>query len=103
MRTRLAKILLVLMTLSGIIMPMHAYAHDLVDSHDMHSTAFDTQHHDDSEKISNDHCSHFSSHSLGILRTNSNFSIKEIKSSLSFMAKIYMSYRQAPPYHPPII
>ncbi len=64
MRIQIAKILLVLMTLSGIIMPIHAYAHGLADTQESHSMEINTQHDADSDSISCDHCCHLSSHSL---------------------------------------
>jgi hypothetical protein len=103
MHSRLAKILFLIMTLSGIIMPIHAYAHDILDStHEMHEMESGTQQHDEGEAISCDHCCHFSCHSLGIMRTNSNLTITDTKSGSIFLSTNYTSYNQAPPYHPPI-
>lgn len=102
MRIRIAKVLLVLMTLSGIVMPIHAYAHELADTQESHSIEIDAQHDTDSDSISCDHCCHFSSHSLGMMQKNTSFANQQSKDALNFQKHDYASYNQPPPYHPPI-
>ncbi|GJM04692.1 MAG: hypothetical protein DHS20C09_06830 [marine bacterium B5-7] len=103
MQFRLAKILLLILTLSCVIMPIQSYAHGMpVSTHDMHEMGTDNQQDNEGEATSCDHCCHFSCHSLGILRTKSNFVVKEYKSASIFLSTNYTSYNQAPPYHPPI-
>ncbi len=102
MRTQIAKILLVLMTLSGIIMPIHAYAHELADSQESHSMEMNTQHDTDSDSISCDHCCHFSSHSLGLVQKISFVANQRINEVLNFQKQDYLSINGPPPYQPPI-
>jgi len=103
MRIRLAKILLVVMTLSGIVMPIHSYAHELADTQESHSSIeTNTQHNTDGDSISCDHCCHFSSHSLGLVQKNSSTTNHQVKDVLNFQNQNYASYKQPPPYQPPI-
>ncbi len=102
MRTQIAKILLVLMTLSGIIIPIHAYAHELAESQDSHSIEMDSQHDTERDSISCDHCCHFSSHSLGLMQKNKSIANQQTKGLSNFHRLYYASINQPPPYHPPI-
>ena len=102
MRIHLAKMLLLIMTLSGIIMPIHAYAHELADTQDTHSIKMDVQHDTDGDSITCDHCCHFSSHSLGLMEKNSSIANYQVKDALIFQKQSYASYKQPPPYQPPI-
>ena len=102
MRIRIAKVLLVLMTLSGIIMPIHAYAHELAESQESHAFNMDVQHESDRDSVSCDHCCHFSSHSLGLVQLiyfTANHRINEV---LNFKEQDYLSIKGPPPYQPPI-
>jgi hypothetical protein len=102
MSINLAKLLLLIMTLSGIVMPIHAYAHELTDTQESHSIEMDAQHDTDGESISCDHCCHFSSHSLGLMQKNTSFANQQVKDALYFHRHNYSSFNQPPPYHPPI-
>ncbi len=102
MRTQIAKILLVLMTLSGLIMPIHAYAHGLADTQESHSMEMNTPHDADSDSISCDHCCHFSSHSLGLVQNISFAANQRINVVLNFQTQDYLSINGPPPYQPPI-
>ena len=101
MRIRLAKILLFIMTFSGISMTMHAYAHELTENQAGHAIEIETQNDDDS--ILCDHCCHFSSHSLGLMNKNSSVVPQKTKGILNFKGRDYTSYSLPPPYHPPIV
>jgi len=91
------------MTISGIIMPIHAYAHEMTETQDSHTIEMDSNHDTDSMSKSCDHCCHFSSHSMGLMRNCSkidglpNIHISTIKK------QIYSSFNHPPPYHPPIV
>ena len=98
----MAKILLVLMTLSGIIMPIHAYAHELSESTESHAHEMDVQHESDSDSVSCDHCCHFSSHSLGLVQKISFAANHRINEVLKFQEQVYLSIKGPPPYQPPI-
>ncbi len=103
MRIRLAKILLAIMVISGIVLPIHAYAHEIAETQNNHSfekDAIDTEYESDSNAC--DHCCHLSSHSVGLLQKNPSITSKQIKGTFSFRMKIYSSYKYPPPYHPPI-
>ncbi|GEM_PF-1739876 len=103
MSTNLAKLLLLILALSGIIMPIHAYAHELADTQESHSSIeMDIQHDTDGDSISCDHCCHFSSHSLGMIQKNTSIANQQIKDALIFQRQNYASYNQPPPYQPPI-
>jgi hypothetical protein len=102
MHIHLAKLLLLIITLSSIIMPIHAYAHELADTQDSHSIEMDAQQDTDGDSISCDHCCHFSSHSLGVMQKSSNIANQQIKGALTFQGQNYASYKQPPPYQPPI-
>ena len=102
MRTQIAKFLLVVMTLSGVVMPIHAYAHELAETQDSHSTEMDAQHDTDGDSISCDHCCHFSSHSMGLMQKTSGIINQQGKDALNFQKHNYVSYKQPPPYQPPI-
>jgi hypothetical protein len=102
MRIRMVKILLVLMTLSGIIMPIHAYAHELTEATESHAFELDTQHDSDTGAISCDHCCHFSSHSLGILQNISIPTNERINEILNFQDQNYLSFQGLPIFKPPI-
>ena len=98
----LAKLLLLVMTITGIVMPIHVYAHELADTQENHSMKMDAQHDTDGDSISCDHCYHFSSHSLGLMQEKSPITNKLVRSALNFKRQNYASYNQPPPYHPPI-
>ncbi len=100
MRIRIAKILLVLMTLSGIIIPIYAYAHELANCPD--DRLIDVNNDFNSNEIVCDHCCHFSSHSLGLMLTNKRIADLVIKGTSPFQRQNYASYKQPPPYQPPI-
>jgi hypothetical protein len=102
MRTILSKFLLLLMTITGIFMPIHAYAHEISATQDSHYTTMDTSHDTDGASKSCDHCCHFSSHSLGLMRVCSK--IDELPNIFisTIQNQIYSSLNQPPPYHPPI-
>ena len=68
MRTNLAKFLLVVITITGVTMPIHAYAHEMTETQDSHTLEIDSSHGTDGVSTSCDHCCHFSSHSLGLMR-----------------------------------
>jgi len=102
MRIQLAKILLVLMTFSGIIMPVYAYAHELANCPDDRLTDLNNDYDSDSIEIICDHCCHFSSHSLGLMLTNTSVADLEIKNTENIHGQYYNSYKLPPPYHPPI-
>lgn len=102
MRTRMAKILLVVMTLSGLVMPIHAYAHELAETQENHALEMDTQHSSDSDSVSCDHCCHFSSHSMGMVQINSYVPNHRINEILNFKEQDYLSINGPPPYQPPI-
>jgi len=102
MRTQLAKILLVVMTLSGIVIPIYAYAHELVNCPDDRLIIVDNDYDSDSNIIICDHCCHFSSHSLGLTQKNTSIAHYQVKDTLSFQKQNYASYKQPPPYQPPI-
>ena len=102
MYIRMAKILLVLMILSGVVMPIHAYAHEPVETTEAHIHELDAHHDSDTDSVSCDHCCHFSSHSLGIVQAVS-FSVNEqIDEVLYFKEQGYLSINAPPPYEPPI-
>jgi hypothetical protein len=98
----MAKILLVLMTLSGIIMPIHAYAHELTEVAEGHSLDMNAQHNSDTDSDSCDHCCHFSSHSLGLVQKISFATNQRINEILNFQTQDYLSVKGPPPYQPPI-
>ena len=102
MRIRTAKILLVLMTLSGIIMPIHTYAHELVETTEGHAFELDAHHDSDIDSVSCDHCCHFSSHSLGLVQAISFAANERINEVLIFQIQDYLSIKGPPPYQPPI-
>jgi hypothetical protein len=102
MKILIAKVLLVLMTLSGVVMPIYAYAHELVNCPDDQLTNVDNDYGSDSNKIICDHCCHFSSHSLGLMWVSSSIVDLEIKYIVIFQNQNYASYKQPPPYQPPI-
>ncbi len=102
MRFNLAKFLFLVMTISGIIMPLHAYAHEMTETQGSYIIEMDSSHDTDGMSKSCDHCCHFSSHSMGLMRSCSkiaelpNIFISTIKK------QNYASYKQPPPYQPPI-
>ena len=102
MQIQLAKILSVLMTLSGIIMPINAYAHELANTQESHSIEMNSEHDTDSDSVSCDHCCHFSSHSLGLVQKISFATNQRINEVLSFQRQDYLSINGPPPYQPPI-
>lgn len=102
MKIQMAKILLVLMTLSGIIMPIHAYAHELSESTESHAHEMDVQHESDSDSLSCDHCCHFCSHSMGLVQSISFTSNHRINEVLKFQEQYYLSIDEPLPYQPPI-
>jgi len=102
MQIRMAKILLVLMTLSGIIMPIHAYAHELAETAEGHSLEMDVQHESKSDVDSCDHCCHFSCHCLGLVQKISFAANHRINEVLKFKEQDYLSIKGPPPYQPPI-
>lgn len=98
----MTKILLVLMILSGIIMPVHAYAHELAETAEGHSLEMDVQHQSESDVDSCDHCCHFSSHSLGLVQKISFAANHRVNEALKFQEQDYLSIKGPPPYQPPI-
>ncbi len=102
MKILIAKVLLVLMALSGVVMPIHAYAHELSDAQESHSIEIDIQHDSKADSISCDHCCHFSSHSLGLMQKNTSIANHQVKDALNFQKQNYASYKPPPPYQPPI-
>ncbi len=102
MRTPLTTFLLVIMLLSGVVLPIHAYAHELTESQNSHMVELDTHHESEKESLACDHCCHFSSHSLGLIQTFSASTNQQTKSISVRQKTIYTSHKQAPPYHPPI-
>ena len=103
MRLNLAKFLLLVITITGIVMPIHAYAHEMTEIEDNHSLKMDTSHDTDGVSKSCDHCCHFSSHSLGLMRVCSK--IAELPNIYipTIQKQNYSSFNQPPPYHPPIV
>ncbi len=101
MRNHLAKFLLLVMTLSGIVMPIYAYAHGMPEIQDSLSIDADTQHGTDSESISCDHCCHFSAHFLGFT-TETALRTEQISHSdfISYSSR-FLSYILGPPGKPP--
>jgi len=102
MRLNLAKFLFLAMTISGIIMPMHAYAHEMTESQDSHTIEIDSSHDTDGVSKSCDHCCHFLSHSLGLMYVCSNIGELPNINISTIKKQNYSSFKQAPPYHPPI-
>jgi len=98
----MAKILLVLMTLSGIIMPIHAYAHELVNCPDDQLVDVNNDYNTDINEVVCDHCCHFSSHSLGLVQKISFAANHRINEVLKFQEQDYLSIKGPPPYQPPI-
>ncbi len=102
MRIYLAKFLLLAMTITGIVMPIHAYAHEMTEIQDGYTIEMDSGHDTDSISKSCDHCCHFSSHSLGLMRSCSKIvALPNIYTS-TIQKQIYSSFNQYPPYRPPI-
>lgn len=102
MRHNLAKVLLLVMTISSIVMPIHAYAHELTETQDSPSIKIDSSHGTGSVTIPCDHCCHFSSHSLGLMRVSSKFGESPDIYISTIYRQNYSSVNQPPPYHPPI-
>jgi hypothetical protein len=103
MRLNLAKFLLLVMTITGIIMPIYAYAHEMTETQNSQTIETDSSHDTDGVSKSCDHCCHFSSHSLGLMRVSSK--IVELSNTYipTVLKQNYASYKQPPPYQPPII
>ncbi len=102
MQICLAKIILVLMILSGVVMPFHAYAHELAETTEGHAHELDVHHDSDTDSVSCDHCCHFSSHSLGMVQAISFAANERINEVLIFQIQDYLSITGPPPYQPPI-
>jgi hypothetical protein len=102
MRNLIAKVLLVLMTLSGVVMPIHTYAHELTNTQDSYSIEMDVQYDSGADATFCDHCCHFSSHSLGLMQKKSSIANHQVKDALNFQKQNYAFYHQAPPHNPPI-
>jgi len=102
MGLNLVKFLLLVMTITGIVMPIHAYAHEMTETQDSHFIKMDSSHDTDGVSKSCDHCCHFSSHSLGLMQRNSSIANQQVKGNLNYQGQNYASYNQPPPYHPPI-
>ena len=102
MQTYLVKFLLVIMTVAGIVMPVYAYAHEMSETHESHSTEFNMQHDTDNESTFCDHCCHFSSHTQGIIRIPTKIDELQKNHITNFQNKNYSSIEFPPPYHPPI-
>jgi len=102
MRLKLAKFLLLIITITAIVMPIHAYAHGMTEIEDNHSLKIDTGHNTDGVSKSCGHCCHFLSHSLGLMQKSSSIVDLQVKDTLNYQGQNYASYKQPPPYHPPI-
>lgn len=101
MRQLIANLLLVIMCLTGILMPVHAYAHNLSDSEIqlMYEHEHDEQ---DTNSHACDHCCHSTSHCLGLIRfvtALDAISANRRSEPLQFQ---YSSLNHTPPYPPPI-
>lgn len=101
MRIRIAKIMLIIIALSGLMTP-HAYAHDLAEVTESHVLAFDTQHTSDTDSVSCDHCCHFFSHSVGMIPAISFSTNDQTKEVPIFQEQDFPSIIGPPPYQPPI-
>lgn len=114
MRLHTAKFLLLLVTISGIIMPIHDYAHASAESQEsypherhfqesdlMEITELGGQHDPSCNSATCDHC-HFSSHAVGLMRDSSRTIVPQKMHIVILLSQHYSSYHQAPPYHPPI-
>jgi len=102
MQIHLAKFLLLVMTILSIVMPIHAYAHEMTETQESYSIEVNTQHNTDSEPISCDHCCHFSSHSQGLTRIYSKIAALQNNYVPNFQRQNYFSIKNPPPYRPPI-
>lgn len=102
MRTNLAKFLLVVITITGITMPIHAYAHEITEAQDSHTLEIDSSHGTDGVSTSCDHCCHSSSHSLGLMRVCLKVGELPYICTSTIHKQNYSSFNQAPPYRPPI-
>lgn len=101
MRIRIAKTMLIIMALSGLMTP-HAYAHDLAEITESHVLAFDAQHNSDTDSVSCDHCCHFFSHSVGMIPAISFSMSNQIKEIPVFQEQDFPSIIGPPPKQPPI-
>jgi hypothetical protein len=104
MKSLIIKYMLLCIFLSGTVMPVHAYMHELDCSpaEELQLTAgADSQ--SDTQTANCDHCCHFSSHSVGMYKSNDGVE-QLMKASVSIGYSIHYHFsRAAPPYHPPIL
>ena len=102
MQIKLAKLLFLVMIVTGIIMPIHAYSHEMSETRESHSVELESQHNQDNESVFCDHCCHFSSHTQGMIRIYTKSGISQKNYVINFQNKRYTSVESTPPYHPPI-
>lgn len=99
---RFVKVLLLVLSLSAVIMPVHAYAHVLFEDTHAETGVMPDYHHDQEQSVSCDHCCHYSSHALALLLVCQPVAAIDVALSLSLSDSTYHSRHREPPYHPPI-
>lgn len=98
------KYLLFSVLMSGTIMSVHAYVHVLdCTTSEQQQFRGDMDNKSDLQKASCDHCCHFSSHSVGIIKSNSVDGLDNKSNMLTISSLTYRSLKEGPPYHPPIL
>jgi uncharacterized protein len=104
MKLLFIKYLLFSVLMSATIMSVHAYAHSLdCASSEEQQLSGDMDNQNDLQKASCDHCCHFSSHSVGLHKSDNADPFIARNGILNTDYRTYRSLKAGPPYHPPIL
>jgi len=104
MKSFFIKYLLFSLLVFGTVMPVHAYVHSLhLTTSDQQQLSGDTDNQGDVQTAGCDHCCHFSSHTVGLHRSNHSDRFFDKGGILVATLFTYHSLKAGPPYHPPIL